>query len=88
MIHKTLPRFWQLYAILPPAIQALADKNYALLKMNPMHPSLHLKKVSDSGIWSVRVGSNYRALGVRDEDSIVWFWIGPHAEYDKLISQL
>jgi hypothetical protein len=27
----------------------------------------------------------YRALGVRRDDTIVWFWIGSHADYDKLL---
>jgi hypothetical protein len=35
----------------------------------------------------VRVGLNYRAVGVRDGQDVIWFWIGSHAEYDKLIQQ-
>jgi hypothetical protein len=42
-------------------VQALADKNFQLLKANPRHSSLQLKKVS-SDIYSVRVGLDYRAL--------------------------
>ena len=34
---------------------------------------------------SVRVGLGYRALGVRHGDDILWFWIGSHAEYDRLV---
>ena len=54
-----------------------------LLKADPHHPSLHLKKVDQ--LWSVRVGAHYRALGMDGPDAIVWFWIGSHAEYDKLV---
>ncbi|MGI8732837.1 MAG: hypothetical protein ACR2LM_06000 [Pyrinomonadaceae bacterium] len=36
-------------------------------------------------LWSVRVGAHYRALGLDAADSIVWFWIGSHADYDKLV---
>ena len=36
-------------------------------------------------MYSVRVSINYRALGVLDEGDIVWFWIGPHHEYDQLL---
>jgi hypothetical protein len=33
----------------------------------------------------VRVGISHRALGVETEDGVLWFWIGTHAEYDKLV---
>jgi len=87
MKHMTLPRFWDCYDQLPKAIQNLADRNFALLKENPYHPSLHFKKVSNSRqLWSVRVGLQYRALGREKSEGIVWFWIGSHAEYDRLLS--
>jgi hypothetical protein len=76
--------FWEAYAKLPEQIRALADKNYALLKNDPRHPSLQLKKVGR--FWSVRVGSRYRALAVETDGDLVWFWIGSHADYDALIS--
>ncbi|MBI3315265.1 MAG: hypothetical protein HYZ86_04955 [Candidatus Omnitrophica bacterium] len=83
MKHVADPSFWRCYHDLPEHIQQLADKNFGLLKANPHHLSLHLKKVK--GFWSVRVGWSYRALGVEQEEHVVWFWIGTHAEYDKLI---
>lgn len=83
MKNFTVAEFWEHYQILPPAIQSLADKNYELLKENPNHPSLRLKKVG--AYWSVRVGRYYRALGVGIPEGILWFWIGTHAEYDKII---
>jgi hypothetical protein len=87
MQHLTLPRFWQHYRQLPKAVQAVADKQYALLKVDPSHPSLQLKKVGKTKqLWSVRVSEQYRALGVEKPEGVVWFWIGPHAEYDKLLS--
>jgi hypothetical protein len=87
MNHCTLPRFWQLYHQLPKEARELADKNFDLLKSNPHHPSLHFKKVNDAEkLWSVRVGIQYRALGIEKPDGILWIWIGTHAEYNKLIS--
>jgi mRNA-degrading endonuclease RelE of RelBE toxin-antitoxin system len=53
--HFASPSFWEAYAKLPENVRALADKNYALLKENPQHPSLQLKKLGR--FWSVRVGS-------------------------------
>ena len=83
----TLPRFWQHYRQLPKEVQELADKNFKLLKSNPHHPSLQLKKIGKiQRLWSVRVGIHYRALGREKPEGIVWFWIGTHAEYDKLLS--
>lgn len=82
MNHHTAPEFWEAFEELPPEIQALARSNYDTLKVNPRHPSLHFKKVG--GRWSVRVGLGYRALGADVADGVLWFWIGTHAEYDKL----
>jgi hypothetical protein len=68
---------------LPSEIRTTADKNYSLLKENPRHPSLHFKKVG--ALWSARVGERYRVLGHDVPDGINWFWIGTHADYDKLV---
>jgi hypothetical protein len=87
MKHFALPRFWQHYGQLPNDVQKLADKNYELLKVDPRHPSLHLKKVGATRqLWSVRIGINYRAIGMEKPEGIVWFWIGTHADYDKMLS--
>ncbi len=82
MRHFTSPSFWELYDKLPAPIQKLADKNYKLLKTNPRHPSLQLKKVDK--YWSVRVGLKYRAVAVEIRGGLLWFWIGTHAEYDHV----
>ena len=81
--HFATAQFWELYSQLPQEIQYLADKNYELLRNNPRHPSLHFKRVS--GLWSVRVGRNFRALGFDETQGIVWFWIGTHEEYNKIL---
>jgi hypothetical protein len=58
-------------------------------KQNPYHPSLQFKPIHPSKpIYSVRIGIGWRAVGVKDNDTMVWFWIGSHEEYNKLISQL
>ncbi|MDF3061539.1 MAG: uncharacterized protein K0S06_1648 [Microvirga sp.] len=83
MRHFASPGFWAAYEKLPEQVRELADRNYALLKADPRHPSLHLKKIGR--FWSVRVGLRYRALAVEVEDGLLWFWIGSHADYDALI---
>ncbi|MGO9701029.1 MAG: hypothetical protein ACLPX7_17390 [Xanthobacteraceae bacterium] len=83
MRHFASRAFWDAYGRLPEQVRALADKNYALLKENPQHPSLQFKKVGR--FWSARVGLRYRALAVEVENDLVWFWIGSHADYDAMI---
>ena len=89
MKHSALPAFWKRYKNLPEAVRNVADKNFRLLKENPGHPSLQFKKmVTRSGrkLWSVRVGADYRAVGLDKPDEVSWFWIGSHSEYDRVIS--
>jgi hypothetical protein len=74
---------WDAYAKLPEKVREVADKNYALLKENPRHPSLQLKKVGR--FWSVRVGSRYRALAIEADEDLLWFWIGSRADYDAIV---
>lgn len=83
MIHATTKRVWDCYAALPEEIQRLADKNYELVKADRGHPSLHFKKLGR--LWSARVGLHYCALATEVEKGMLWFWIGTHDEYDKLI---
>ena len=83
MSHFASPEFWFCYRQLPPDVRELADKNFLLLKNHPRHPSVWLKKVGN--IWSARIGFRYRALAKEREEGLVWFWIGIHGAYDKLI---
>jgi hypothetical protein len=83
MRHFASPAFWDAYQKLPAPVRELADKNYTLLKADPKHPSLHLKKVGR--FWSVRIGLRYRALAVDVDGGLLWFWIGSHTDYDALI---
>jgi len=81
--HFASSRFWALYESLPSEIREIADKNYRLLKADPRHPSLHFKRIAD--LWSVRIGLHHRALGVPMNGDVLWFWIGTHADYDKIV---
>ena len=83
MRHFASPEFWESYRKLPDPVRKLADKNFDLLKNYPQHPSLHFKKVDH--FFSARVGLSYRVLGVEVEDGVLWFWIGSHTDYDKIV---
>ncbi len=85
MKHTASKRFWQCLETLPTEIQAFAHRNYAQLKTDPLHPSLHFKMVGNGKFHSVRVGLYYRALGLPVSGGVHWFWIGTHGEYDKIV---
>ena len=83
MKHFASPAFWDAYRMLPERVRERADKNFALLKQDPQHTSLHLKRVGR--YWSVRVGLRYRALAVEVDAGLLWFWIGSHSDYDEML---
>ena len=88
LTHFASVDYWPLYHRLPSHVRENADKCFALLKSDSNHPSLQLKRIGD--LWSARVGLHYRAIGMDapgHERGILWFWIGPHAEYERLIKK-
>ena len=85
MKHRASRDYWVGYHRLPENVREIADRCFALLKANPAHPSLHFKKVGR--FWSVRVGIHYRAVAVESGNDLVWFWIGHHDQYERLIGR-
>lgn len=84
MNSQTLPSFWAAYHVLEASVRARARKAYKLWRQNPFHPSLHFKCINDEErIWSVRITLSFRALGVLDSDTVTWFWIGSHDDYER-----
>ena len=75
---------------LPRDVQRRARAAYRRFAADPGHPGLQFKRLSAAlPLWSVRVSDSYRAVGVRKgDDEIVWFFIGSHANYDKLLATL
>lgn len=89
MNSRTTERFRNCFKGLPESVKNLAEKNYRLWKDNPYHKSLKYKKVSQTReVYSVRIGKGWRALAVKKKSDVIWFWIGSHGEYDKLIQSL
>jgi hypothetical protein len=78
---RALPSFWKCYHGLPQYIQKLADKNFALFKSNPHHPSLGFRKKGD--VYTAEIGRSYRALARERNGEYYWFWIGTHEEYNR-----
>ena len=89
MNSRTTAAFRDMFAGLPPDVQHQARAAYHLFQQDPRHPGLRFKKVHATlPVSSARVGLHHRAVGVLSDNGIVWFWIGPHTEYDRLLSKL
>jgi len=79
-------KFRKLFRRLPAKIQEQARQAYRLFLVNPHHPSLRFKSIHPTRpIYSVRIGLNYRAVGIQEGNTIIWFWIGAHTKYERLI---
>jgi len=89
VISYTTEEFDQAVKRLPPDIRRKARKAYRTFLKDSGHPSLQFKKIRGSKrTWSARITDDYRAVGSRDGETIVWWWIGPHDEYEKVIAHL
>jgi len=76
--------FWRLYHALSPEIRQAAKQAFQKFLKNPGHPGLQLERLrTDNRAWSVRITRNYRAVARRYDDDWLWFWIGPHEEFDR-----
>jgi hypothetical protein len=89
MKSHTTSRFRKSLAQLPKTIQRQAREAYLLFIENPYHPSLRFKQLHPTlPIYSVRISINYRAVGMREGDTVIWFWAGSHDDYQKLLSRM
>lgn len=89
MISHRSEKFDKCFRRLPSIIQRQAVSAYRDFKRDPNHPALCFKPTKrNAAIYSVRVTLGWRALGTKDGNCIIWFWIGSHAEYMRLIAGL
>ena len=89
MRSRTTQRFRALRDSLPKTIQEKAKAAYELWSGNLNYPSLRFKKVHVKlPIYSVRIDIDWRAVGILEGDTVVWFWIGPHADHEQLLRDL
>jgi len=85
VISRVRPSFWRAYELLDPRIRDSAKRSYQLFVKNPAHPSLRFKKLGGyDHVWSLRINEQYRAVGERSGDTVIWVWIGSHNDFDKL----
>ena len=79
-------RFWRLFSSLPAEVQRDAKRAFRQFQSDPAHPGLQFKKLEgEDNTYSVRIGLDFRALGTMSQHRIVWYWIGNHSEYDRLV---
>jgi len=89
VISKTTTKFWRYYEKLPEEIKKKARKMFKIFQEDPYHPSLRFKRIhSIKPIFSIRITKDYRAIGILEKDEIIWFWIGNHEEYERIIKKL
>lgn len=75
-----------LFAQLPNDVQKQARKANRLFEEDPYYPSLHFKCINKEKSWySVRINKNCRAVGIKEGDTVLWFFIGTHADYDRIL---
>jgi hypothetical protein len=89
MNSRRTRKFRDTLAALPLNVRKQAAVAYSRFRENPYHTSLHFKKVHPRlPIYSARINDDYRVVGQMRSDAIVWFWIGKHEEYERLLKQL
>ena len=89
MKSRTTAQFREMFADLPKSVQAQTRKAYRQFKQDPSYPSLRFKKVHPKlPIYFARINRDYRAVGQLEDDTVIWFWVGSHAEYNLLLDQL
>ena len=65
------------FARLPEEVRERAKQAYRLWRENPFHPGLRFKPIQGhEGLYSVRVGRGWWALGRLENNTVTWFWIG------------
>lgn len=88
MKSHTTEGFRKALANLPESVQRQAKEAYTHFAHNPYHPGLHFKRIHPTkAIYSLRINIDHRAVGILENDAVIWFWIGSHADYDKLIKR-
>ena len=81
--------FFKYLEKLPDQARRQTERTLLLWRKDPFHPSLQFKATKTKGsIWSLRIGRQYRALALRETDTVEWFWVGHHDEYMKLLNRL
>jgi mRNA-degrading endonuclease RelE of RelBE toxin-antitoxin system len=89
MTSHTTQSFRDALGKLPKNIRAQARAAYRRFRTDPYHTGLHFKKVHRTQpVYSARINDDFRVVGTMENNEIVWFWVGKHEEYERLLKQL
>lgn len=89
MKSRITKQFRKTFSELPDQVKRQTRQAYRLFIENPRHPSLRFKQVhAVLPIYSARISLDYRAVGVLRVDTVIWFWVGIHGEYEKLLKRI
>ena len=89
MKSVTTERFRLLFAEASSEQQMRILNAFRIWKDNPAHPSIRFKKVHTKlPIYSAHVDLDWRAIGILENDTVIWFWVGPHSKYEALLKSL
>jgi len=85
----TTSAFRNLLAALPNRVRRDARKAWRMWLADRGAPGLQFKKLKLNGdYWSARVNDDHRVVGVMRGGAIVWFWVGSHHDYERLLKGL
>ena len=82
MNSRVTSSFTATFRKLPLEVRRQAQRAYKDWLANPQ--ARNFKRVGDDV--SVRIDRNYRALGFIEGDTVFWYWIGRHDEYDRKLN--
>ena len=89
MTSHITQKFREAFNRLPKTIKKQAKETFRLFNQNPYHPSFHFKRIhSTRPIFSLRITKDCRAVGIQQNNQVIWFWIGSHNDYDNLLKQI
>lgn len=83
MKSRLTRQFFVTYKTLPAELRQRARQAYKEWRANPA--ARHFKSVGKDRV-SARVDERYRVLGILKNDTVFWYWIGKHDEYDRNLS--
>ena len=78
-----------MHEALPEQIQRQAKTAFRKFQQDPYQAGLQFKQVHEvKPIYSARISRDYRAVGIKNDEEIIWFWIGSHSDYNNLLLRL
>ena len=86
---RTSNTFWRLFWDLTSDQRALARVAYREWLNDPRASGIRFKQLSGlPGVYSARITDDLRAIAVLRAGRFEWIWIGVHADYERVLSNM